>query len=50
MKAVYIINGFLESGKTTFIQSTLQDERFNKGENTLIYANLRFSQAPSVTR
>ena len=33
---VYLFTGFLESGKTTFIQNTLQDERFNKGENTLI--------------
>ena len=33
---VYLFTGFLESGKTTFIQSTLEDERFNKGENTLI--------------
>jgi len=33
---VYLFTGFLESGKTTFIQSTLQDERFNKGENTMI--------------
>ena len=33
---VYLFTGFLESGKTTFIQSTLEDERFNKGERTLI--------------
>ncbi len=33
---VYLFTGFLESGKTTFIQQTLQDERFNKGENTII--------------
>lgn len=33
---VYLFTGFLESGKTTFIQKTLEDERFNKGENTII--------------
>ena len=33
---VYLFTGFLESGKTSFIQETLQDERFNTGENTLL--------------
>lgn len=33
---VYLFTGFLEGGKTTFIQGTLEDERFNKGEKTLI--------------
>ena len=33
---VYIFTGFLESGKTTFIQDTLQDSRFNQGERTLL--------------
>lgn len=33
---VYIFSGFLESGKTTFIQGTLEDKRFNKGEKTLL--------------
>lgn len=33
---VYLFTGFLESGKTTFIQGTLEDERFNKGEKTLL--------------
>lgn len=32
----YIFTGFLESGKTTFIQGTLEDERFNAGERTLL--------------
>ena len=31
---VYLITGFLESGKTTFINETLADEGFNKGEKT----------------
>ena len=26
---VYLFTGFLESGKTKFIQETLEDERFN---------------------
>ncbi len=33
---VYLFTGFLESGKTTFIQDTLQDARFNAGERTLL--------------
>ena len=33
---VYMFLGFLDSGKTTFIQETLQDKRFNSGEKTLL--------------
>lgn len=33
---VYLFTGFLESGKTKFIQETLEDERFNTGEKTLV--------------
>lgn len=33
---VYLFTGFLEAGKTTFIQGTLEDKRFNAGENTLV--------------
>lgn len=33
---VYLFTGFLESGKTTFIQETLEDSRFNNGERTLL--------------
>lgn len=33
---VYIFTGFLEAGKTKFIQETLEDERFNSGERTLL--------------
>lgn len=33
---VYLFLGFLESGKTKFIQETLEDERFDSGENTLL--------------
>ncbi len=33
---VYIFTGFLESGKTLFIQDTLEDKRFNSGERTLL--------------
>ncbi len=33
---VYMFVGFLESGKTKFIQETLEDERFDTGENTLL--------------
>ncbi len=49
---VYLFTGFLESGKTKFIQETLEDERFNAGEKTLLllceegieeYESLKFS-------
>lgn len=33
---VYLFTGFLEAGKTSFIQETLEDKRFNTGENTLL--------------
>lgn len=33
---IYLFLGFLESGKTKFIQETLEDKRFNKGEKTLV--------------
>ena len=33
---VYVFTGFLDSGKSTFLQSTLEDKRFNSGERTLI--------------
>ena len=33
---VYLFTGFLEAGKTTFIQETLEDSRFNSGEKTLL--------------
>ena len=33
---VYVFTGFLDSGKTKFIQETLEDPRFNGGERTLL--------------
>ena len=33
---VYALTGFLDSGKTKFIQETLEDPRFNAGERTLV--------------
>lgn len=33
---VYIFAGFLDAGKSSFVQSTLEDERFNDGEKTLV--------------
>lgn len=33
---VYLFTGFLEAGKTKFIQETLQDKRFNKDERTTL--------------
>ena len=49
--------GFLESGKTKFIQETFEDPRFSSGEKTLLlvmeegeeeYETIRFSNAESV--
>ena len=33
---MYVFTGFLEAGKTKFIQETLEDPRFNAGEKTLL--------------
>ena len=33
---VYIVNGFLESGKTSFIQETMTDPDFSDGTETLL--------------
>ena len=33
---VYLFTGFLDSGKTTFIQETMEDPTFNGGESTLL--------------
>ena len=33
---VYIVTGFIESGKTTLIHSMLEDKGFSRGEKTLI--------------
>ena len=55
---VYLFTGFLESGKTKFIQETFEDERFNSGERTLIlmceegieeYDPSRFCKRDAVT-
>ena len=35
---VFIINGFLESGKTTFIKETLASDDFNDGSRSLVIA------------
>lgn len=35
---VYAFTGFLDAGKTKFIQETLEDPRFNAGERTLLLA------------
>ena len=34
--SVYLFLGFLDSGKTKFIQETLEDARMNTGERTLL--------------
>ena len=35
---VYLMTGFLESGKTSFILETLDDREFSRGERTLVIA------------
>ncbi|MCR5816655.1 MAG: GTPase [Ruminococcus sp.] len=36
LKPVYLIQGFLESGKTSFIQKLLENEAFSQGERMLV--------------
>ena len=38
---VYLFTGFLEAGKTKFIQETLEDKRFNSGEKTMLLRRAR---------
>ena len=54
---VYLFLGFLESGKTKFIQETLEDPRFSNGERTLLlvteegetdYETIKFADAEKV--
>ena len=54
---VYLFLGFLESGKTKFIQETLEDPRFSSEEKTLLlvceegeeeYETVRFANAENV--
>ncbi|MBE5745379.1 MAG: GTPase [Clostridiales bacterium] len=54
---VYMFLGFLESGKTKFIQETLEDPRFSNGEKTLLlvmeegeeeYETIKFADAENV--
>ena len=54
---VYLFLGFLESGKTKFIQETLEDPRFASGEKTLLlvmeegeeeYETIKFADAEKV--
>lgn len=52
MKAVYIINGFLESGKTEFITYTLAQPYFQMKGTTLICSarRERWSMIPRSLR
>ncbi len=54
---VYLFLGFLESGKTKFIQETFEDPRFSSGEKTLLlvceegieeYETIRFAGGENV--
>ncbi len=54
---VYLFLGFLESGKTKFIQETLEDPRFSSGEKTLLlvmeegeeeYETIKFADAENT--
>ena len=40
---VYLFTGFLEAGKTKFIEETMEDARFNNGEKTLILLCFRLA-------
>ena len=53
---VYLFTGFLDGGKTTFIQSLLMDKEFNKGQTILVLQceegeeELDLSKLPGNTR
>ena len=53
---VFLFTGFLDGGKTTFIQSLLMDKEFNKGQTILVLQceegeeELDFSKLPGNTR
>ena len=36
MLPVFLFTGFLDAGKTTFLQSMLEDPGFNEGQRTLV--------------
>ena len=36
MVPIYLITGFLDSGKTTFLKDTLEESEFLDGEKTLL--------------
>ena len=35
-RPIYVVTGFIDSGKTTAIKRTLEDPRFTEDEKTLI--------------
>ena len=45
---VYAFTGFLDSGKTKFIQETLEDPRFNAGERTLLLNELQVGRKLNI--
>ncbi len=47
---VYLFTGFLDAGKTSFIQGTLEDARFNSGERTLVLLCEDGEIEPDVSR
>ncbi len=47
---VYLFTGFLDAGKTSFIQGTLEDKRFNGGERTLVLLCEEGEVEPDVSR
>ena len=47
---VYLFLGFLESGKTKFIQETLEDKRFDTGEKTLLLVMVEGEEEYDPTR
>lgn len=47
---VYLFTGFLDAGKTSFIQGTLEDKRFNKGERTLVLLCEEGEVEPDVSK
>ena len=45
---VYLVNGFLESGKTTFIKNTLSDPDFTENKPSLVIACVNVLSAGTI--
>ena len=45
---VYLFTGFLDAGKTTFIQETMEDPAFNDGQKTIMKYKNGIKKTPAL--